>query len=154
MLSNQVKAQGKAGNPASAYAKRTPRREHVEFTALRLICASLPNRVGFDERNLPVREHLSVLLSTLETLHLHVNEGRSFSGAIDQLAELSASKSFPQLAAIHIKYPQLRKLDNVVRFEWLQERCQDGGVFCLPYNNAGEWVQGEREPYDASYLAL
>ncbi|KAJ5196723.1 hypothetical protein N7449_007202 [Penicillium cf. viridicatum] len=67
----------------------------VGFTALELICASLPNLVGFDEHNLPVRELLNVLPSSLETLYLHVNEGGSFSGAIDQLAELATSESFP-----------------------------------------------------------
>lgn len=43
---------------------------------------------------------------------------------------------------MHIEYPQLRKLDNVMRFEWPQEMCQEAGVFCLPYN-ARERVQGE-----------
>ncbi|CRL26576.1 unnamed protein product [Penicillium camemberti] len=82
--------QGKAANPASAYAKPTPRRDHVDFTALKLICASLPNLAGFDERNLPVQELLNVIPSSLGTLSLYVNEGGNFNGAIDQLAELAA----------------------------------------------------------------
>ncbi|KAJ5603252.1 hypothetical protein N7537_006208 [Penicillium hordei] len=59
---------------------------------------------GFYVRNLPPRELLNVLPSSLETLYLHVNESGSVGGAIVQLAELAASESFPQLAAIHIKY--------------------------------------------------
>lgn len=64
--------------------------------------------MGFDERNLPERELLNVLHSSLETLYLEVNVGGSFSGAIDQLAELA--ESFLLLAAIHIEYPQPRRM--------------------------------------------
>ncbi|KAJ6132686.1 hypothetical protein N7471_007901 [Penicillium samsonianum] len=129
----------------------------VGFTALKLICASLPNLVGFDDGNLPVRKLRGVLPSSLETLYVSVDREESFNRAIDQLVELAASKSFPKLAAIHLEYYHLREPKNATRLEWLEQRCQEAGVLCVPHDSKG-WVQGEKQmmeviwPYNEASL--
>ncbi|CAG7947273.1 unnamed protein product [Penicillium nalgiovense] len=109
----------------------------VDFTALRLICVSLPNLVGFDESKLPLRKLRDVLPSSLETLFLSLDEDESFEVAMDQLAELAASESFPKLAAIYLEYYELRKPENAARLEWLEQRCQEASVFCFPHSSKG-----------------
>jgi hypothetical protein len=107
----------------------------IDFTALKLVCASLPNIVGFNELNLPVRRLQDVLPSSLETLYLSLgfNGDANFDAAIDQLAELAISERFPRLAEIHLEYYDIGKPENVARFEWLEERCQGASVLCLPH---------------------
>ncbi|OQE26027.1 hypothetical protein PENFLA_c007G02920 [Penicillium flavigenum] len=109
----------------------------ADFTALRLICISLPNLVGFDERKLPLRKLRDVLPSSLETLFLSLCEDESLEVATNHLAELVASESFPKLAVIYLEYYELRKPENVARLEWLEQRCQDASVLCFPHSSKG-----------------
>ncbi|KAJ5950272.1 uncharacterized protein N7479_008685 [Penicillium vulpinum] len=116
----------------------------VDFTTLKLVCASFANLVGLDEHNLPVRRLRDVLPPSLEKLYLPVDEDERFNGALDQLAELAASESFPELAVIYLEYYELKKPENVAKLEWLEQRCQEASVLCLPRNSKG-WVQGEKQ---------
>ncbi|KAJ6186193.1 hypothetical protein N7519_007494 [Penicillium mononematosum] len=109
----------------------------ADFTALRLICISLPNLVGFDERKLPLRKLRNVLPSSLETLFLSLGEDESFEIAMDQLADLATSESLPKLAVIYLEYYELRKRENVARLAWLEQRCQEASVLCFPHSSKG-----------------
>ncbi|KAJ5504781.1 hypothetical protein N7463_007655 [Penicillium fimorum] len=100
----------------------------VDFTALNVICASLASLVGVDELNVPVRKLPDVLPSSLETLCVAVDGDDSLNGAIDQLAELAASRNFSKLATIHLEYNQFREPRNAMRLEWLEQRRQEASV--------------------------
>ncbi|OQE43719.1 hypothetical protein PENCOP_c003G04961 [Penicillium coprophilum] len=100
----------------------------VDFTALKVLCSSLANLVELDELGLPVRKLQTVLLSSLETLYVSVEDDQPFNIAIDLLAELAALKTFPKLATIHLQYCAFREPENAGRVEWLEQRCQETGI--------------------------
>ncbi|KAJ5205542.1 hypothetical protein N7491_003830 [Penicillium cf. griseofulvum] len=116
----------------------------VNFTALRLICASFGNLVGLDEHGLHVQKLGNVLPSSLETLYISLDGDQNFNAAIDQLAELAASKRFPKLATIHLEYWNFKEPENAARYEWLEERCQRASVLCFSHNSKC-WTKGEEE---------
>ncbi|KAJ6120342.1 hypothetical protein N7523_004622 [Penicillium sp. IBT 18751x] len=116
----------------------------VDFTALKLICASLPNFVEFDDRNLPVRDLRNALPPDLETLYLSVSRDEVFNEAIVQLAELAASRSFPRLASRYLEYYLLGKPGNIGKLDWLEQKCQNAGILCI-FHDSEKWVQGQKQ---------
>jgi hypothetical protein len=116
----------------------------VDFTALRLLCASFDNLVGLDEHGLHVQKLGDVLPSSLETLYVSLEGDRNFNAAIDQLAELAASESFPKLATIHLEHWDLKKPENAARYEWLEQRCQQASVLCFSHQSTW-WTEGEEQ---------
>ncbi|KAJ5822828.1 hypothetical protein N7447_005168 [Penicillium robsamsonii] len=127
----------------------------VDFTALKVICAFFCNLVGNDEGYDEMRKLRDVLPFSLEILYVSVEYDETFNIAIDQLAELTASESFPKLATIHLEFHGLKIPENVARFECLEQRCQEAGVLC--FSHISKWTEEEKQtmglwPDNEAYL--
>jgi hypothetical protein len=110
----------------------------ADFSVLKTICLLLPNLVGFDENERPVRKLLDVLPHSLETLYLIINkESDGLLDVMEQLVELASAEGFPNLEAIHIEGWTIQSAEAHAKLQWTKRACEEAQKSFFIHNGDG-----------------
>lgn len=118
----------------------------VDFPAVKVLCAPLPNLVGLDENEGPMRKFREILPCSLETLYIMSREREGYREALMDFLTPETLKDYPKLAAIHLESLEFRvKPELMDKLEGLKQRCQEVGILFYSHSLVG-WCGGDEKP--------